>query len=285
MQVKVDSFVVETRVHFPTDLNLLYDSGRKCLDMIPKAAHKLKKPLSGWRKVHLWHRELRVHERRVSAISGHGGPNRANRLEEATEAYLKLARRLVAKIEATKLPEGDSAELLPIFVALDEYRALLEKHVDLVRRRLLEGEKIPHAEKLFSIFEQHTEWISKGKKHKAVELGVKVLVATDEHHFILQHRVMQQQQDVELAVPIAREICENYGQSKLQRISFDRGFYSRLNYENLYQYAHQVILPKKGKLNQEEAQREVQEDFVKARHQHSAVEANINQLEYNGLDQ
>lgn len=286
MQVKVDSFVVETRVHFPTDITLLYDSGRKCLDMIQKAARKLKRPLSGWRKVHFWHQQLRYYERGLSTISGRGGPNKAARLEEAAEDYLQVANRLIAKIEATKLPEeGSSVELLTIFTALDAYRTLLEKHVDLVRRRLLQGEKIPHAEKLFSIFEQHTEWISKGKKHKAVELGIKVLVATDQHHFILQHRVMQQQQDVELALPIAREICENYEQSKLQRISFDRGFYSKLNFENLHQYAHQVILPKKGKPNQEEAQREAQQDFVKARHQHSAVEANINQLEYNGLDQ
>ncbi|MEM7657144.1 MAG: transposase [Bacteroidota bacterium] len=284
MRVKVDSFVVETPVHFPTDITLLYDSARKCLDIIEKASEVLKRPLEGWRKLGLWRKQLRREERQLSAISGRGGANRAARLLEAAEAYLALANRLSAKVAATSLPEGGSMHLIAIFAALAHYQALLDKHIDLVRRRLIEGEKIPHADKLFSIFEPHTEWINKGKKHKAVELGLKVLVATDEHHFILRHRVMQQQQDVELALPIAQEICQAYGQTKLQSISFDRGFYSKLNYENLLQYAHQVILPKKGKPNQEEAQREAQEEFVRLRHQHSAVEANINQLEYNGLD-
>jgi len=56
------------------------------------------------------------------------------------------------------------------------------------------------------------------------------------------------------------------------------------NYENLQRYAHQVILPKKGKKNAEELERESQKSFTKKRHKHSAVEANINQLEHHGLD-
>ena len=277
---------MESTVHYPTDVTLLYDSGRKCLDMILKASREPDNNLSGWRKVQYWYRQLRKRERQLSRILGQGGKNRATRVEEATEAYLELASRLWDKVQSSleALSAQSSPRLLAISLALEEYHGLLEKHIVLVGRRLLEGEKIPHSEKLFSIFEQHTEWINKGKKHKGVELGHNVLVATDQFQFVLHHQVIEKQHDVQLAVPTAQTICQTYGLDKLESISFDRGFYSQLNYENLQAYAHQVILPKKGKLSVEQKEREAHKSFVRLRHQHSAIEAHINQLEHHGLN-
>lgn len=278
--------MLETTVHYPTDVNLLYDSGRKCLDMISRASKALKQPLPGWRKIGDWYKRLRKEERRLTTILGQGGPNRQTRLEAAAQTYLKTARKICAKIAASESfwAQALSAKMMAIFITLKQYQALLEKHIDLVRRRLLEGETIPHADKLFSIFEQHTEWINKGKKHKKCELGLNVLIATDQYHYILHHQVMQGQQDVQLAVPVAQAICKKYRQDQLDSISFDRGFYSGPNYENLQPLAKKVILPKKGKVNPQEQERESQQDFVSLRHQHSAVEANINQLEHHGLN-
>ena len=68
--------------------------------------------------------------------------------------------------------------------SLDYYERMLDKHIDLVDRRVLRGEDIPMEEKLYSIFEPHTEWINKGKSHPNVELGHRVLVATDENQLI-----------------------------------------------------------------------------------------------------
>ena len=56
---------------------------------------------------------------------------------------------------------------------LNHFIGLMDKHIDLVDRRLLQGEEIPHAEKMFSVFETYTEWIKKGKKRPSVELGKK----------------------------------------------------------------------------------------------------------------
>lgn len=49
LSLKTDSYALETNVHFPTDLNLLWDSLRKCLDMIEKL--KELTSLQGWRKI------------------------------------------------------------------------------------------------------------------------------------------------------------------------------------------------------------------------------------------
>ncbi len=67
-------------------------------------------------------------------------------------------------------------------MALQEYSDYTSKFIDQIERRLLKGEVIPAGEKIFSIFEPHTEWISKGKLNKKVELGHLVLITTDQNN-------------------------------------------------------------------------------------------------------
>ena len=80
--------------------------------------------------------------------------------------------------------------------ALDNYLKHADRQVDQIRRRVLEGETIPHAEKVLSIFEPHTEWVAKGKAGVPVELGLRVCVVEDQHRFILHHQVMEKATDV-----------------------------------------------------------------------------------------
>jgi len=284
--VKADTYVLESNIHYPTDTNLLYDSGRKCLDMVRKLARIQGVPIRGFRKVKYWHQTLRNRLYRASNVLKGGGKNRSVRVQSVVGSYLKLATQLSKKLHdlVEHYPYGDSAQEMAILFSLKHYLGYLDHQIDLVDRRLLQGESIPHEEKIFSIFEPHTEWISKGKAHKKVELGHNILIATDQFHFILCHKVIEKQADVQLALPLAQRICQLYDQDKLGSISFDRGFFSKLNYENLLKYADKVILPKKGKPNKTEQERESEASFVKLRRKHSTVEANINQLEHHGLN-
>jgi IS5 family transposase len=282
----VDGYVIETNIHFPTDIKLLEDSGRKALDMVRKAYQLAGQPVPGWRKVTHWSKRLRNQQRTLSRISSRGGRNREQRVTAATEVYLQIAKKINQKLESAHLfiNTYSSVKMEAISVALSEYQKYLNTHIDLVRRRLLEGETIPHSEKIFSIFEPHTEWISKGKAHKKVELGLNTIIATDQWHFILYHKILESEAEVATAVPTAKKICKKYKVDKLDSISFDKGFYSGPNYKNLQDYALQVILPKKGKRTEAEEIRERESSFVKLRHKHSGVEANINQLEHHGLN-
>ena len=72
---------------------------------------------------------------------------------------------------------------------LTEYKDLLIKHINLVERRILQGETIPHKEKMFSVFERYTEWINKGKRF--VELDKGVCITTDENHLIVDYQIMK----------------------------------------------------------------------------------------------
>lgn len=151
-----------------------------------------------------------------------------------------------------------------------------------IDRRVLQGEKIPHAEKVFSLFEPHTEWINKGKAGVPVELGLKVCVLESSQGYILHHRVMENETDNQIAVEMIREAQKKY--PVLSACSFDKGFHSPENQLGLAELLDQVILPKKGRCNKQEQEKENSPAFRKGRKQHSAVESGINALEVHGLD-
>ena len=179
------------------------------------------------------------------------------------------------------LSQAKSIKIIALLEGLHYYDGMLDKHIDLVERRIIKGEEIAHEEKVFSIFEPYTEWIQKGKSGKAVELGLKIAVGTDQYGFILLHKVMEKQQDVEAAVPMVEKITEKYN---VGSVSFDKGFWSPSNKEQIEKMVEVVVMPKKGKLNKQEAENERSKTFKQLRKQHSAIESNINSLEHHGLN-
>jgi IS5 family transposase len=156
------------------------------------------------------------------------------------------------------------------------------RQIEQIGRRVLLGEVIAHEEKVFSIFEPHTEWVSKGKAGVPVELGLKVCIVEDQHQFILHHQVMQDQSDEQVCVEMVVQAKRRF--ANLNACSFDKGFHSSANQIALKEQLELVALPRKGKLSQQAQAVEQAPEFVKARQAHSAVESAINALEVHGLD-
>jgi hypothetical protein len=167
-------------------------------------------------------------------------------------------------------------------ISIEEYIRHAERQIDQIRRRVVLDEKIPHEEKVYSIFQLHTEWISKGKAGVPQELGLRVCVLKDQYGFLLHHRVMQQQTDDKVAVAMVQEAKDRF--ENLVGCSFDKGFYSPGNKSELANILDYVILPKKGRLSAKDRQIEHSEEFIESRRKHSAVESSINALENHGLD-
>lgn len=280
LRLKTDSFVVESNVHFPTDYNLLWDSARKSIDMVTRFQEKYN--LQGWRKIKNWRRDLKNRMRSLGQASASGGKGKQERVRASAQAYLFKAKALHKKLEALKatLPQLDIVDLF-IYMELERFMGLLLKHIDLLERRVIKGEEIPHGEKMFSIFEDYTEWITKGKMRPNVELGKKVAITTDQYHLIVDYRVMEHQSDSEIVKDLAKEIA---GQHKICCWSFDKGFWRKDNHDFLSGFVAKVIMPKKGKCNKAEKAEENTAVFKKLRNKHSAVESNINELEHRGLD-
>jgi hypothetical protein len=280
LRLKTDSFVVESNVHFPTDYNLLWDSARKSIDMVNKFQQKYNLP--GWRKIKNWRNDLKNKMRALGKASTSGGKGKQERIQKTTRAYLAKARALYQKLEKSKdtFPQQDIMDLL-IFMELDRFMELFQKHIDLLERRVIKGEKIPHGEKVFSIFEDYTEWVTKGKMHPNVELGKKTAITTDQFHLIVDYQIMEHQADSEIVQDVARKITREHLVSSW---SFDKGFWHKDNKAYLQSKVEKVIMPKKGKRNKQEEVEEKYPRFKKLKNKHSAIESNINELEYRGLD-
>jgi hypothetical protein len=284
LEIKVDTYVLETDVHFPTDLNLLWDAGRKCVDLIVKYRDQLGYALPGWRKAKAWRRQLKGCERLTSHIVYRGGPNKEARVQRAVRDYLAVGRELAAKVHASLLDLCDQPVDAAHWEALEYFQRMLAKHLDLVERRLLHEETIPAHEKVFSLFEPHTEWIQKGKPRPNVELGHRLLIATDQHQLIQDYDVPVGGADVDQSVPVADRLLGRYGAGSVASLSFDKGFTRAEDREVLSLYVPTVVMPKRGKKNAAELERERQKKFVALRQQHSAVESEINSLEHHGLN-
>jgi IS5 family transposase len=282
LRFKTDSFVVENNVHFPTDYSLLWDSARKCLNMVDKFRVKYPAEVMGWRKMHNWYRQLKNSMRAVGKVSTSGGKGKEQRIKHTVRYYLTKARALQDKLKASKetFPQRDIPDLL-IMLELERYMDFLNKFIDLLERRVIKGEQIPHEEKVFSIFEEYTEWIKKGKLNPNVELGKKLAITTDQYNLIVDYRIMENQSDVEMVKTIAEDLIKLY---RIRSWSFDKGFWNKENKAMLEEHVEKVVMPKKGKCNKLEQAEEDDRNFKLLRNKHSAVESNINELECRGLD-
>lgn len=90
LELKVDTYVLETDVHFPTDLNLLWDAGRKCVDLVQKYRAQFSYALPGWRKAKDWRRRLKSLEQLTSQVVYGGGANQERRVAAAVRDYLRV---------------------------------------------------------------------------------------------------------------------------------------------------------------------------------------------------
>ena len=285
LSLKTDSYALETNVHFPTDLNLLWDSLRKCLDMIEQL--KALTSLQGWRKIKNIRKMLKSLFRATSQKVFKGKDE--HQKKQFVKQYLDQARLLETRVATlvTTPPQaaGNQDVVMKHIVALEAYKKYITKFTDQIERRLLKGEVIPAEEKVFSIFEPHTEWLTKGKLNRKVELGHLLLITTDQHQFIIDYKVLDKQRDAQQVDPLCERLKKNFGSKKIYSHSFDKGFWSRDNLEKLEaENIEQVVLPKRGRYNKEDKKREGGNIFKKLRNAHSAVESNINMLEHHGLN-
>lgn len=279
LHCRMDSFVVKTDVHFPTDINLLFDAVRKTIELT--AAVCAEAGDTSFRQYARYITTVKTAYRVVQKSKHRKGDQEnlleryQNYLDEAVY-YLKRAWTTIDRIEGRDLP---------LNLRIAEIKRFIDhgiRQIDQIRRRVFENEVIPHDEKVFSLFEPHTEWIVKGKAGVPVELGVRVAIVEDQHRFLLHHRVMVKETDDKVAVKMTHAAKKMF--PMLNVMSFDKGFYSKNNNVELPRLLDLAVLPKKGRLNAEEAAIEGSSDFGHFRRKHSAIESAINALDVHGLD-
>jgi len=284
---RCDSFVVETNVHYPTDINLLFDAIGKTIKLTGRACSDV--GITSWRKSDYNIRQIKKSFNKVRKLKHSTSKNpdkkaqKEKQIIQAHQDYIDLVKTSLVKVESTLQLLGEQYQYKQEKIQqIEDYKKHADRQIDQIKRRVVFGEIIPHDEKVFSIFEEHTEWISKGKAGVPQELGLRVCVLEDQYGFILQHHVMEKKTDDKIAVSMTKTAKKKY--PNLDSCSYDKGFYTPENKIELNKLLDFTVLPKKGKLSQQDKELEYSEEFIEKRKQHPAVESGINALENHGLD-
>lgn len=281
-KVRADSFVAETNIHWPSESSLIHDGVRKIIALC--LALRATLDLPGWRqRAHLLIKVKRL-ARDIDRIAAKKGPNYQQRLKPKYRDLLKVSGKIVKRAQALLAEAtsrgGDAAGLheLRTFVKLtDQVR-------DTARRRVLKGEQVPNADKLFSLFEPHTQLYKRGKAGDPVQFGRLVLVYEDAAGFIVHRHVLPRDaRDATVVVEQTRVVQQRLG-GRIEQASFDRGFHSPENQIELAKIVAHPCLPKPGAKQAAAQEASATVQFRAARQRHPGIESVIGGLQSgNGL--
>jgi hypothetical protein len=285
-KVRADSFVVDTNIHYPTESSLIYDGMRIIMPLSAKLADQF--GIAGWRQhEHLLKKikNITISISRISARKGKKYEERLNKhyrkLLKRAEKTINLAQDLVNQLADE---EADVATLCKI-ATLQEFIDLTVQVCSTTYRRIVCDETVPNADKIFSLFETHTQLYRRGKQAEPNQFGRLTMIFEDGAGFITHcHILPRDRQDADVAVQQTR-IAQERHHGQIEDASFDRGFYSRENEEQLNKIIENACLPKKAPREFEEQKKTASVRFRDARQRHPGIESAIGALQSgNGLE-
>ena len=281
-KLRVDTTCVDTNIHHPTDSRLLWDSVR----VLTRLAHRLLEKVGDRQLVFPNH--TRAARRRMQAIERMSAKQRQEQqvpkyreLLRITEGVVQDARLLLAQTENAygrnfqqDMAMGDLQQ------EIEHYCQLADQVLNQTRRRVLEGETVPASEKIFSIFEPHTDMIKRGKVNKPVEFGHKVFLAESEQGLITHYEILEgNPNDQEHVLPSLERHQELFGHAPTC-YGADRGFASPANEHACQQAGVAVIaIPQcGGQKTPERAAHEKSAPFKNGQRFRAGIEGRISVL-------
>ena len=283
--VRADSFVVETDIHYPTESALIGDGMRKVIPLCIKLASAIGE--SGWRQGKHLQKRIKVHVRTIAKISASKSPNVKKGLTPAYGRLLDRARMILDRakqLQKQAETDGCSLETQMLGEQLKHWIELTEQVCDTAYRRVILQEIVPNNEKLFSLFETHTQLYRRGKAGTPNQFGRQVLVFEDGAGFISHYHLMDRELgDADVIVEHAR-LAQTKHQGWIQTASFDRGFYSEENERQLAAIIDEPCLPPRHPKQYAERLKAATVEFRNARQSHPGIESAIGALQSgNGL--
>ena len=168
LNIKTDSFVVKSNVHYPTDTSLLFDAMKFLINLIGSLANKHEIP--GWREYKYCIRKIKTLKRKASNLRRSTSKKdevtikREQTIAETHKELITLCQSELSRLDSTiaLLKKADLIKDKQVAV-FDEFKAHANRQIDQINRRIILKKTIPHNEKVFSLFNPFTEWVSKGK--------------------------------------------------------------------------------------------------------------------------
>jgi IS5 family transposase len=272
-KLRVDATVYETNIHYPTDSSLLWDSFRTLARVLKQAQQDL--PQLGLN--HRYHvRKVKKLAYFIARNGGSAGKRKQRKVKQAYRILIDRVRWIVGvsyDVLGLAAWAGYEAE------ELTHYLPIVERIIDQAEKRVFAGIKVPCEEKIYSLFEEHTELLKRGKARKPIELGHKVVVAQTGEKFIHHYQVLpKRREDTELLDPTLRAHKELFGREP-DVLATDKGFYEHMDQiAILEQEIETVSICKKGRRTQGERERESTEAFKGGQRFRAGSEGSISVL-------
>src|SRR5438874_1048355 len=248
-RLRVDTTVVQSDIHHPTDNTLLWDVVRVVTRLVGRLKEAVQQRFRGFRNRTRAARRRMQEIQRLTPKERHERQTKKYReLIGVTEEVVNSARKVVKQTRKARgknvVADMTTSELRK---EIGHYCELGDRVINQARRRVLEGEQVPNAEKIYSIFETHTDLIKRGKVLTPVEFGHKVFLAESAQGLITQYEVLQGNPgDDQQVEPSLKRHKENFGHAP-ELYSSDRGFFSETNVKSCKQKGVKVVcIPQRG---------------------------------------
>jgi IS5 family transposase len=220
--LRVDTTVVEANIHWPTDSSLLWDSWRTLYRLLDAARAELPGGIESRfhggkvKKLHLF----------ITRYAASPSKKRQRKVRKTQRKFLEQVERIVcvSRDFARVAKKTDDLMIVAIALEIESYLPKIRKVQEAASRVWLNGEVVPAADRIFSIFEDHVELIKRGRRHKPVEFGHMVLLGQSREKFITQYDVMEKRiPDSKLPESVLERHKEAFGRLP-EELAADKGF-------------------------------------------------------------
>ena len=254
------------------------------MGQLQNSARLMKDTSDEMRQIGLTHRFHTKKVRKLALyISRNGGKKEKGVQQKIKSTYRKLIERVKWIVSVGEVAEillsASNIKAMAVAAELSHYLPIERKITGQAERRVMMGEQVPSTEKVYSLFEEHTELIRRGKAGKSIEFGHKVLLAETGEKFIIHNETMPTQKaDTEL-IKESLNIHDKVFGSSPSVLAGDKGFYeSREQLRSLSKIIETVSICKKGRRTAEDDIRESTEEFNAGQRFRAGIEGTISVL-------
>jgi IS5 family transposase len=220
--IRTDTTVVESNIHYPTDSSLLWDAWRVASRLLKQAM----KIVPGCCPHRFHNRKIKRLHLYVTRYMPSKSCSRQRKVKESFCTLIERTGWIVAVAEefcAANL-SSNNPDLAVVALELQAYLPAMKTVVVTASRAQVDGETVPACQRVFSIFEQHTELIKRGRRQKPVEFGHKVLLCETIEKFITDYEVYEKQQaDCDLTESVIERHEKLFGE-RPEVLAADKGF-------------------------------------------------------------
>lgn len=242
--IRTDTTVTECHIHWPTDSSLLWDTYRVIAREMTRARAEDRQITT-----------VRFHAKKIKKLHLDVTRYARSTSKKRQREVHRMMRELIVRVEKAlekaalfvqRAGASGNLRLHAIGATLAAYLPSMRQVADVARRREFEGESVPNGDKVFSIFEPHTELIKRGRRGKPIEFGHKILLSQSAEKFITDYVVLEENRSDSELLPVVIERHEKIFGVRPEVIAGDKGFCPDAEtYEQLRQEVDYLAVPRR----------------------------------------